>query len=521
MLCAKSLAENDKQGMGGLQWFHEMKWADYPCEFCAEEYSDKLETWHSSCHCHNCHQQMQSSSQSESESRPTFEDELQQLDNALLPLKADLLNSCVTYANHIEALANFSVDIRDGLSKALANQAAALQQQVTKHVQMTIPSVTRVMSLAYLWLADSFDMDNIANAQLQRSALYPHATGRSLICVNNSCCVVHTVNGGCTRLIDNSRGCLIIAKAHKKLDINMKFLARTLYYIVHGIPGEEWFDLRLANGRVFHTKKNDARKLIRTQVKLNATDTLSLAAFDAAEAAGLCAKNAARALRAQAAGGSAAGAAGGGDHDSCDDEDAVEGTSPNYAGLDARSLNHQRSIAGAAAAAPAPAQREAAGAAPAAAPAPAPAAPAPAAPAPAAGGAGAGAGGASAGAAAAGAGAAPAPVPALAPLAPAPAQAEASQQGAGGPLAQGAGPAPGRGQAGRRQRGRADWAAAHEPREAPTERLADLAEWVKKLATAVSSAFSALSRTGKLQQVPRACARGGWAQCVTGCGGDR
>ncbi len=45
----------------------------------------------------------------------------------------------------------------------------------------------------------------------------------------------------------------------------------------------------------------------------------------------------------------------------------------------------------------------------------------------------------------------------------------------------------------------ADWAAAHEPREAPTERLADLAEWVKKLATAVSSAFSALSRTGKLQ----------------------
>jgi hypothetical protein len=101
MLCAKSLAENDKQGMGGLQWFHEMKWADYQWEFCAEEYSDKLETWHSSCHCHNCHQQMQSSSQSES--RPTFEDDLQQLDNALLPLKADLLNSCVTYANHIEA----------------------------------------------------------------------------------------------------------------------------------------------------------------------------------------------------------------------------------------------------------------------------------------------------------------------------------------------------------------------------------------------------------------------------------
>jgi hypothetical protein len=106
MLCAKSLAENDKQGRGGLQWFHEMKWADYQWEFCAEEYSDKLEIRHSSC----CQQQMQSSSQSES--RPTFEDDLQQLDNALLPLKADLVNSCVTYANHIEALANFSVDIR-------------------------------------------------------------------------------------------------------------------------------------------------------------------------------------------------------------------------------------------------------------------------------------------------------------------------------------------------------------------------------------------------------------------------
>jgi hypothetical protein len=26
-------AENDKEGMGGLQWFHEMKWADYQWEF--------------------------------------------------------------------------------------------------------------------------------------------------------------------------------------------------------------------------------------------------------------------------------------------------------------------------------------------------------------------------------------------------------------------------------------------------------------------------------------------------------
>jgi hypothetical protein len=43
-----------------------------------------------------------------------------------------------------------------------------------------------------------------------------------------------------------------------------------------------------------------------------------------------------------------------------------------------------------------------------------------------------------------------------------------------------------------------------------------LAEWVKKLATAVSSAFSALSRTGKLQQVPRACARGGMGTVCDG-----
>jgi hypothetical protein len=63
-----------------------------------------------------------SRSESTQAARPlaTFEDDLQQLDNALLPLKADLPNSCVTYANHIEALANFSVDSMITISGAEA-----------------------------------------------------------------------------------------------------------------------------------------------------------------------------------------------------------------------------------------------------------------------------------------------------------------------------------------------------------------------------------------------------------------
>jgi hypothetical protein len=366
----------------------------------------------------------------------TTEDDLRQLENALQPLKEDLINSSITYAKHMESLANFSVEIRRGLSKTLSNQAVL--EQVAGRVLMTFPSVIRVMSLAYLWLADSLGKDDILS-RTQSSTLYPHVTGRSLVCVNNSSCVVHTMRTNCSRLTDSERGCLIVAKAHKKIDVSMKFLTRTLYCIVHGIDGEEWFDSQLANGRVFNTKKTEARKLIlnHAHVNLSDQDRLSLAAFNAAEAAGLRAKDAARALQVQTAGGNAGAASGGRDAGGTDDE----GTSPDYSGLEAMPSN---------------------------------------------------------------------------PAAPAPAQAEASQQGAGGPPEQGAGPAPGPGQAGRRQRGRADWAAAHEPREAPTERLADLAEWVKKLATAVSSAFSALSRTGKLQQVPRACARGGMGTVCDG-----
>ena len=89
----------------------------------------------------------------------TTEDDLRQLENALQPLKEDLINSSITYAKHMESLANFSVEIRRGLSKTLSNQAVL--EQVAGRVLMTFPSVIRVMSLAYLWLADSLGKDDI------------------------------------------------------------------------------------------------------------------------------------------------------------------------------------------------------------------------------------------------------------------------------------------------------------------------------------------------------------------------
>ena len=46
---------------------------------------------------------------------------------------------------------------------------------------MTIPSVIKVMGLAYIWLADSLDDDIVAKTQ--HSTLYSHVTGRSLVCV--------------------------------------------------------------------------------------------------------------------------------------------------------------------------------------------------------------------------------------------------------------------------------------------------------------------------------------------------
>ena len=366
-------AENNKQGMGGLQWFDNMKLPDWGS--FADEYSD------SSCYYHLCGQMPSSPRSRLTDATFASEDDLTELENVLLPMKEDLVNSCIPYAKHIQALANYSVDIRSGLSEMLSNKAE-LQQQLNRHVQTTFPSVIRVMSLAYLWLADSFDTDPRANAQLKTSTLYPHATGRSLICIDNSCCVVHTVNRNCTRLTDSSRGCLTIAKAHKMLDVSMKFLVRTLYYVVHSTHGEEWFDSSLGHSRVLYTKKADARQLIRSHAKLNDKDRLSLAAFDAADAEGLRAKDAARALQVQTAGRGAGAASGGRDHDAGGTDD--ERTSPDYSGLEAMPSNP---------AAPAPA---AAGAGACAAGAGAGAAAA----------AGAGAAGAGAGAAGAGAGAA-------------------------------------------------------------------------------------------------------------------
>jgi hypothetical protein len=87
-------------------------------------------------------------------------------------------------------------------------------------------------------------------------------------------------------------------------------------HIVTNRDGEEWFDSQLANGRVFNTKKIEARKLIlnHAHVNLSDQDRLSLAAFNAAEAAGLRAKDAARALQVQTAGGERQGGCCGSTH---------------------------------------------------------------------------------------------------------------------------------------------------------------------------------------------------------------
>jgi hypothetical protein len=100
------------------------------------------------------------------------------------------------------------------------------------------------------------------------------------------------------------------------------------------------------------------------------------------------------------------------------------------------------------------------------------------------------------------------PAAAAAPAAPPPAAAD------GGAQAPRQGPAPGPGQAGRPQRCQAGWAAANEPREAPTDRHGHFTAWVKQLATAVFSAFSRLPKAGKLHKVPCACVRpGGMGTC--------
>ena len=91
-------AENNKQGMGGLQWFDNMKLPDWGS--FADEYSD------SSCYYHLCGQMPSSPRSRLTDATFASEDDLTELENVLLPMKEDLVNSCIPYAKHIEALAN-------------------------------------------------------------------------------------------------------------------------------------------------------------------------------------------------------------------------------------------------------------------------------------------------------------------------------------------------------------------------------------------------------------------------------
>ena len=99
---------------------------------------------------------------------PSAQENLTQLEIALQPLK-NLVRLCITCANRMQELANYSVGIRGELSKTLrlSNQDLEVCRRLSGQVEKTIPSVVRVMGLAYLWLADSLDEDtSVANIQL-------------------------------------------------------------------------------------------------------------------------------------------------------------------------------------------------------------------------------------------------------------------------------------------------------------------------------------------------------------------
>ena len=91
-----------------------------------------------------------------------------------------------------------------------------------------------------------------------------------------------------------------MARLHKKLDIGMKFLARTLYYAVLGPDGMTWFDVTLKNNIVLNTKKGNARRLIRTGTHLTEADRTGLEAFDKAHDADMHEKEAACACQTHA-----------------------------------------------------------------------------------------------------------------------------------------------------------------------------------------------------------------------------
>jgi hypothetical protein len=184
------------------------------------------------------------------------------------------------------------------LPKLSADGGYAHLQQ---HVQKNIPALIRLMATAFMWRAESL-------SQYINSTKYPDVTGLALICVNNSCCVVHTLGGYGARLTDTVRGCLSLAKAHKELDMGMKFLTKSLYFIVHGPEGEEWCDRVLKNNTVLHTKKSEARALVRVHARFQEKDKLALAAFDEADTVGRREKEREKASKAASAAAAAAAA---------------------------------------------------------------------------------------------------------------------------------------------------------------------------------------------------------------------
>ena len=191
-----------------LKWFHEMSWSEW--EVFAEKDSTTSSTPHLNCRgdCdidqYSKFYQMQTLSAQES---------LTQLEIALRPSKEKLVRSCITYAKHMEESANYSVGIQSELSKTLSNlnqdSELEIRRRLSGQVERTITSVVTVMGLAYLWLADSLDEDSLANSQLSQS-LYSPVTGRSLVCVPNSSCVVRTVTSRSSRLSDSSWGCPLV-----------------------------------------------------------------------------------------------------------------------------------------------------------------------------------------------------------------------------------------------------------------------------------------------------------------------
>ena len=165
-----------------LKWFHEMSWSD--CKVFAEKDSTTSSTLHLNCPLlPGCRDDCASDSSLYSSfcqmHTPSAQENLTQLEIALQPLK-NLVRLCITCANRMQELANYSVGIRGELELSktlrLSNQDLEVCRRLSGQVEKTIPSVVRVMGLAYLWLADSLDEDtSVANIQLPPPLATAHA----------------------------------------------------------------------------------------------------------------------------------------------------------------------------------------------------------------------------------------------------------------------------------------------------------------------------------------------------------